>query len=557
MDRRAFMEFFAGAGLGSTLLPGVLWAQTAENDDAEITVDTITSAEKLAGLSFTPEERDLLLSGLNRLPQSYDALREVPIANSVPPAFRFDPILPGMAFDTEARACVFSDGSAPAVPDNLEEVAFWSVLDLGHAIRARKLTSTALTRMYLDRLKRFDPVLKCVITLTEDRALAQAKRADEEIAAGNYRGRLHGIPWGAKDLLAAKGYPTTWGAQPYRTQVIDEDAAVIERLDRAGAVLVAKLTLGALAMGDQWFGGRTRNPWRPEAGSSGSSAGPASATSAGLVGFAIGSETNGSIASPSAVCGVTGLRPTFGRVSRYGAMALSWTMDKLGPMCRTAEDCAIVFDAIRGPDGRDLTVRDMPFNYDAHADTSGLRVGYVRDAFERDQDKDGSGAKVLDELRGIGVNPLPIDLPDLPYNDMGFVLSVEAAAAFDELTRSNRDDELVNQSGFAWPNTLRRSRLVPAVEYIQANRVRTLLMERMAGLMETIDLYVTPATNDLYLTNFTGHPLLVLPNGFNDRGLPTSIGFIGRLYGEAELCAIGRAYQNATVYHLKRPPLPV
>jgi Asp-tRNA(Asn)/Glu-tRNA(Gln) amidotransferase A subunit family amidase len=557
MDRRAFIGFCSAAGLGGTLLPGALWAQAVESNTDEITVEMIAAAEKIAGLSFTPEERDLLARGLKSLAENYAKLREIDLPNRVPPAFRFDPALPGMTFATESRPCVWTEGSAPGVPADLEQAAFWSVLDLGRAIRARKLSSTALTRMYLDRLKRFDPVLKCVITLTEERALAQARRADEEIAAGNYRGPLHGIPWGAKDLLAVKGYPTTWGAEPFRAQVIDEDATVVQRLDASGAVLVAKLTLGALAMGDQWYGGQTKNPWDPARGSSGSSAGPASATSAGLVAFAIGSETNGSIASPSTVCGVTGLRPTFGRISRHGAMALSWTMDKLGPICRTAEDTAIVLDAIRGADGKDPTARDLPFNFDAAADVSKLRVGYVREAFDAAQDSDGARRKVLEELRGIGIDPKPIDLPDVPYNQMGFVLTVEAAAAFDDLTRSNRDDELRMQTGTSWPNAFRRSRFVPAVEYIQANRVRTLLMERMAELMQTVDLYVTPATSDLYLTNFSGHPLLVLPTGFNDRGLPTSIGFVGRLYGEAELCAVGRAYQNATKHYLKHPELRV
>ena len=555
MDRRAFIGFFGAAGLGSTLLPGALWAQAVESKSDEITVDMIAAAEKIAGLEFTPEEREMLVRGLKGLAENYAKLREVSLPNEVPPAFRFDPVLPGMKLVTESRPCVWTDSSAPDVPSDLEQVAFWSVLELGRAIRTRRISSTALTQMYLDRLKRFDPVLKCVITLTEERALAQAKSLDEEIAAGNYRGPLHGIPWGAKDLLAVKGYPTTWGAEPFLTQMIDEDATVVQRLDAAGAVLVAKLTLGALAMGDQWHGGQTRNPWDPERGSSGSSAGPASATAAGLVAFSVGSETNGSIASPSTVCGVTGLRPTFGRVSRYGAMALSWTMDKLGPMCRSAEDTAIVFDAIRGADGKDPTARDVPFNFDAEMDVAKLRVGYVRSAFEAEQDKDGARSTVLDELRGIGIDPKPIDLPDVPYNQMGFVLMVEAAAAFDELTRTNRDDELRMQTATSWPNNFRRSRFVPAVEYIQANRVRTLLMERMAELMETVDLYVTPSTSDLYLTNFSGHPLLVLPSGFNDRGLPTSIGFVGRLYGEAELCAVGRAYQNATGHHLRTPPL--
>ncbi len=557
MDRRAFIASCSAAGLGGTLLPGVLWAQTQESGATEITPDMIAAAEKIAGIEFTPEEREMLARGIGGFARNYAKLREINVPNNVPPAIQFNPVLPGMAFDTEPRAPMFSDGPAPDVPADLEDAAFWSVADLGRAIRARKLTSTALTQMYLARLKRFDPILKCVVNLTEERALAQAKQADAEIAAGNYRGPLHGIPWGAKDLLAVKGYPTTWGAEPYREQLIDEDATVVKKLDEAGAVLVAKLTLGALAMGDQWFGGRTRNPWNPDAGSSGSSAGPASATSAGLVGFSIGSETNGSIASPSTVCGVTGLRPTFGRISRHGAMALAWSMDKLGPMCRTVEDCAIVFNAIHGADGLDPTAVDRAFNYDANFDVKKLRVGYVREAFDSADDNDGARARALQEFRALGISPTPIDLPDLPYNDMGFILLAEAAAAFDDLTRNNLDDQLSNQAATAWPNTFRRARFIPAVEYIRANRVRTLLMREMAKVFDTIDVYITPSTASLYLGNFTGHPLLVMPTAIGERGSPGSVGLVGRLYGEAELCALGRAYQNATGHHLKQPELRV
>ncbi len=557
MDRRAFIASCSVAGIGGTLLPGVLWAQTQESGAETITPDMIAAAEKIAGLEFTPEEREQLARGIGGLLHNYAKLREVPVSNDVPPALQFNPVLPGMTFETERRTPVFSDGPVPEAPANLEEAAFWNVAELGRALRARKITSTALTQMYLARLKRFDPILKCVVTLTEDRALAQAKRADEEIAAGNYRGPLHGIPWGAKDLLAVKGYPTTWGAEPYRDQMFDDDATVVKKLDDAGAVLIAKLTLGALAMGDQWFGGRTRNPWSPDAGSSGSSAGPASATSAGLVGFAIGSETNGSIASPSTVCGITGLRPTFGRVSRHGAMALSWSMDKLGPMGRTVEDCALIFNAIQGADAADTTTVDRPFNYDTNLDIKKLRVGYVREAFDPTQDKDGSRGRALEEFRALGLSLTPIELPTLPYNDMSFILLAEAATAFDDLTRGNRDDELSNQAATAWPNTFRRARFIPAVEYIRANRVRTLLMRDMANVFDTVDVYITPSTASLYLGNFTGHPLLVMPTTLNERGTPNSIGLIGRLYGEADLCALGRAYQNATGHHLKHPELRV
>lgn len=554
MDRRLFLSACTAAGLGGTLLPGVLWAQAQETGASAITPEMIEAAEKIAGIEFTPEEREQLARGLGGLSRNYTKLRAVSIPNSVPPALQFNPVLPGMSFATEQRPIQFG-AAFPEVPSDIEQMAFWSALDLGRAIAARKVSSTAITRMYLDRLKRFDPQLKCVVTLTEDLALAQAKRADEEIVAGKVRGPLHGVPWGAKDLLAAKGYPTTWGATPFREQRFDEDATVVRKLEEAGAVLVAKLSLGELAQGDRWYGGPTKNPWNPQSGSSGSSAGPASATSAGLVGFSIGSETNGSIASPCTVCGVTGLRPTFGRVSRHGAMALSWSMDKLGPMCRTVEDCAAVLAAIHGADGNDPAAVSLAFNYNAALDITKLRVGYVREAFESANDKDGARGGALEEFRALGFSPTPIDLPNLPYNDMGFILTAESAAAFDDLTRSGRDAELSNQSATDWPNTFRRSRFVPAVEYIQANRARTLLMREMATLFETIDVYITPSIANLYLTNFTGHPLLVMPAALNERGTPGSIGLIGRLYGEAELCALGRVYQSATSHHLKHPPL--
>jgi len=555
MDRRLFLSACTAAGLSGTLLPGVLWAQAQDAGAEAITPEMVAAAEKIAGLEFSPEEREQLARQLGGLARNYDKLRAVPIQNGLPPALQFNPVLPGMAFATEQRPIRFHEASLPGIPSDIEEMAFWSALDLGRAIATRKVTSTTITRMYLDRLKRFDPQLRCVVTLTEELALAQAARADQEIAAGKLRGPLHGVPWGAKDLIAAKGYPTTWGAAPFKDQRFDEDATVVRRLDEAGAVLVAKLSLGELAQGDRWYGGPTKNPWNPQAGSSGSSAGPASATSAGLVGFSIGSETNGSIASPCAVCGVTGLRPTFGRVSRHGAMALSWSMDKLGPICRTVEDSAAVFAAIHGADGHDATAVNFAFNYDAAFDVTKLRVGYVREAFDPANDNDGARRRALDEFRALGFSPIPIDLSELPYNEMGFILTVESAAAFDDLTRIHRDQELNNQGATDWPATFRRSRFVPAVEYIQANRMRTLLMREMAKLFETIDAYITPSSASLYLTNFTGHPLLVMPTVLNQRGTPGSIGLVGNLYAEAELCALGRAYQAATGHHLKHPPL--
>ncbi len=394
-----------------------------------------------------------------------------------------------------------------------------------------------------------------MITLTEERALARAKQADEEIAKGKYRGLLHGIPYGAKDLLAVKGYKTTWGAMPYKDQTIDEDATVIRKLDDAGAVLVAKLTMGALAWGDVWYGGMTRNPWNLEQGSSGSSAGSASATAAGLVAFAIGTETWGSIVSPSTRCGTTGLRPTYGRVSRTGAMALSWSMDKIGPICRTVEDCAIVFDAIRGADGIDQTLIDAPFNYSPRIDIKKLKIGYLKKLFDEKYENSAADAAVLAKLRELGCELVPVELPDYPVDAISFILSAEAASAFDELTRSGRDDLMVRQTRDAWPNVFRASRLIPAVEYIQANRLRYLIIQDMQKL--GVDVWLSPSFggSNLLLTNLTGHPCVVLPNGFDEKGSPTSVTFMGKLFGEAELLAVAKAYQDATDYHLKHPPL--
>ncbi len=525
-------------------------------DRPEITRQDIAAAEKIIGLSLTNTERDSLLVDLHDYRGNYRQLRALEILNACPPALLFNPVPTGKVFDTEARVLVLAPVEEVFRPERLEELAYYSVAQLGELIRTRRVTSTELTKMYLERLKRYGQQLECVVTLTEELALEQARRADEEIAAGNYRGPLHGIPYGTKDLLAVKGYPTTWGAMSYKDQVIDEDAAVVQRLEEAGAVLVAKLTLGALAWGDVWFGGKTRNPWNLEQGSSGSSAGPAAATAAGLVPFAIGSETWGSIVSPSTRCGVTGLRPTFGRVSRTGAMALSWSMDKLGPLCRTVDDCAIVFGAIRGPDGLDQTVVDLPFNYNYQMDLNSLRIGYVKEAFEEDRPGKANDQAVLEALKELGAELMPIELPDYPIEDLAFILSAAAAAAFDELTRSGRDDLLVRQIRRAWPNSFRASRFIPAVEYIQANRARQQIIQELERILSEIDVYVCPSFggDNLLLTNLTGHPCVVLPNGFNEQGSPTSITFTGQLYDEATLLAVARAYQEATGWHLRHPP---
>jgi Asp-tRNA(Asn)/Glu-tRNA(Gln) amidotransferase A subunit family amidase len=516
----------------------------------------VAAAENLIGLQFTEAKRDSMLGDLKENLDSYQKIRALTIDNSVPPALQFNPIPLGMNFETKRKPLVISPPGKVAWPTNLEDLAFYSVGELAELIRTRRITSTQLTAMYLSRLKNYGPKLECVITLTEELALKQAKRADEEIAVGKYRGPLHGIPYGAKDLLATKGYKTTWGSVPYKDQMIDKDATVIQRLEKAGAVLVAKTTVGELAWGDVWFGGMTRNPWNLEQGSSGSSAGSASATAAGLVAFSIGTETWGSIISPSTRCGVTGLRPTFGRVSRAGAMALSWSMDKIGPICRTVEDCALVFEAIRGPDGIDQTVVDLPFNYDPRVKLSALRIGYLKNEFEKDSTNQANNEAVLAKLRELGTSLIPIELPDYPINELSFILSAEAAAAFDELTRSSKDDLMVRQIKNAWPNVFRTSRFIPAVEYIQANRVRYLLIQAMAKVMADIEVYVTPSFgSNLLLTNLTGHPCVVVPNGFDKKGSPTSISFIGRLYDEATTLAVAKAYQDATDFHRQHPPL--
>lgn len=561
LTRRSFLSYFSALGLSSTLLPGVLWARLQQEEEARITREMLDEAEAISGLEFTDEERELMLEGLNENLRSYEALREVEIPNSVPPALYFEPVPPGETIAVEPRPLRRSEGEVDRLPEDLEEVAFWPVTRLSRLIGSGAVSSLELTRMYLERLRKYGPKLECVITLTEDLALEQARRADAEIAAGRYRGPLHGIPWGAKDLLSVKGYRTTWGAKPFEDQSIDRDATVVRNLEEAGAVLVAKLTLGALAWGDVWFGGRTRNPWNYEQGSSGSSAGSAAATAAGLVGFAIGTETWGSIVSPCTRTGCTGLRPTFGRVSRHGAMALSWSMDKIGPICRSVEDCALVLDAIYGPDGLDLSVVDVPFNWDAALDVSRLRIGYLKGAFEAEREEQAEwkrfDERTLATLRSLGLDLRPIELPDLPIGALSFILSAEAAAAFDELTRSGRDDQMVRQVRNAWPNVFRQSRLVPAVEYIQANRVRTLAMQHMAEIMRDIDVYVAPSFggDNLLLTNLTGHPCVVLPNGFREEGTPTSITFMGGLFEEASALALARAYQEATDHHLRRPEL--
>jgi Asp-tRNA(Asn)/Glu-tRNA(Gln) amidotransferase A subunit family amidase len=549
MTRSLKLVGLVGAALAAGYILGV-----AEGE-LPFTKNDIASSEKLIGLEFTDAERDSMQGDLADYLKSYEAIRQVTIDNSVQPALAFHPVATRAHAGGKEKPATWSKPAHVKRPKNLEDVAYWSVGDLGELIRTKQVTSTELTKMYLDRLKRYGPKLECVITLTEARALEQARHADEEIKKGHYRGPLHGIPYGAKDLIAVAGVKTTWGAAPYKDQTIDDTATVIKKLDDAGAVLVAKLTCGALAWGDVWYGGMTRNPWNTEQGSSGSSAGSASATAAGLVAFSLGTETWGSIVSPSTVCGATGLRPTFGRVSRAGAMALSWSMDKIGPICRNVEDCALVFDTIRGADGKDLSVVDAPFVYRPKVKLADLKIGYVKSLFDADYPSKANDAATLDKLRELGATLVPVELPNIPVQPLACILSAEAAAAFDDLTRSNRDDLLVRQVKAAWPNTFRGARFIPAVEYIQANRIRTLVMQAMETL--DVDVYLTPTYggDNLLLTNLTGHPCVVLPNGFDDKGSPTSITFMGRLYGDDVLLEVAKAYQDATDFNKKHPPM--
>jgi Asp-tRNA(Asn)/Glu-tRNA(Gln) amidotransferase A subunit family amidase len=629
LDRRAFLSVTGRFGLASTLFPGALYTLATQADAAaqdatpgeepqlpKITSEMIDQAAALAGIVIADEYKHAMLDGLNQQRDSYDAIRKLHIPNSVAPAFVFDPLPPGATVSTERAKPIYSKAPATlTAPSNLEDLAFASAMELADLIHRRKISSTNLTNMYLARLRRYNLVLLFGITLTEDRAHALAREADADIARGHYRGPLHGLPWGAKDLLAVKGYPTTWGAGGFEHQTIDEDATVVKRLDAAGAVLIAKLTLGALAMGDKWYGGRTRNPWNLKQGSSGSSAGPASATAAGCVAFSIGSETLGSISSPSTRCGVTGLRPTFGFVPRTGAMALSWTMDKLGPICRAVEDCAAVLQAIYGPDGQDLSVRDAAFNWNADLDWKSLRIGYLKASFDpdvpppqalhpapvksatetpeeqkhreqrerqqaayrarRDYDRKFDLA-ALDKLHAMGVNLIPLELPKLPFGAMVPLLTAEAAAAFDDLTTTGRDKLLTEQGPEDWPNSFRVARFYPAVEYIQANRARSLAIQQMSALFAKADVIVASTNSQqLVVTNLTGHPSCIVPNGLrgddaptppavdtgdDDQiggpGTPVSLTFLAGHYQDAKLCAVARAYQQATGFEKLHPKLP-
>lgn len=527
---------------------------TAAEEPARASPQDLRVAGQVIGLEFTEAEVELMLADVLENLESFERLRAVPLDNSVSPVLTFTPaLLAASARHPRTQELSPAARELPEAlrPAELEQLCFADIPTLAALIRSRRITCLELTEMYLARLARLDGKLACLVTLLPERARAQAKALDEELSQGQWRGILHGIPWGAKDLLAVRGARTTWGAEPFVEQVLDRDAEVVERLDRAGAVLIAKLSLGALAMGEVWFGGTTKNPWRLDQGSSGSSAGPASAVAAGCVAFAIGSETCGSILSPSARCGVSSLRPTFGRVSRRGAMALSWSMDKLGPMCRSLDDAALVFAAIAGRDPLDEDTVDLPFADPGPAEVAGLRLGFVEGSF---RDAEGE-LELLASLEQLGCELVPLELPDVPARDLFFVLSAEAAAAFDELTRSGRDEELARQSRDAWPNVLRASRLIPAVEYIQANRARRALVEEIERVFDQVDVLVHPTQAHLVTLNLTGHPSACAPWKQRDDGTPRSVAFTAGLYQDARLLALASAWQRAGEFHRVHPDL--
>jgi Asp-tRNA(Asn)/Glu-tRNA(Gln) amidotransferase A subunit family amidase len=577
--RRRFMAHFASIGLGATLAPGIVWARMQDAGTPSITLEMITEALKLSGLEFSETERTAMVDAANQNLTRYREIRAIHIPNDVSPPFHFSPLVPGMHVDKTKQPFVLSAPPAVKRPKNLEDVAFWPVRHLAELVRTRQVTSLELTEMYLARLHRYNDLLNNVVTFLDNYGRAEAKRADAEIAAGKYKGPLHGIPWGAKDIISVKGFKTTWGSPAFKEQSFDYDASVIEMLRDAGAVLIAKLATGELAGGDQWFNGQTRNPWDPTQGSSGSSAGPSSATAAGGVAFGIGTETSGSILSPAARCGLAGLRPTFGRISRYGVMALSWTQDRLGPLCRYAEDCAIVMQAIAKPDGRDMSVSDIPFNWNAQTDIRKLRVGYIKESFDSltNAAATANAQQALDTLRSLGVTTLlPVTVPEMPTNLGG--LGVESTVFFDEHARAGRMKEA---RGGGRPN----GRLIPAVEYLQSQRVRMMMMMELAEATSHVDVYIvasnnngvggpggrgggggadtatttepqrpqTPTQRHSNMANLACYPAINVPNGFSETGSPTNMTFFGRPFGELPIVALAKAYQDAAKFHLRRP----
>ncbi|NCI47866.1 amidase [Sediminibacterium soli] len=536
-----------------------LTAATSFSQDTLSTQD-LRAAARMLDISFTQKEIDTMYDGVKENLAVYRLMHKQSLGNSTPMSLWQNPVTPGLVLPKKQETVKWNYPKH-VLPADRNELAYYNLLQLASLVKQKQISSVALTKFFIERIRKYGDSLQCVISITEELALQQAQQADAEIATGKYRGPLHGIPYGLKDLFAVKGTRTTWGAAPYKDQTIEEDAFVYQKLTEAGAVLVAKFTLGALAMGDYWYGGRTKNPWNTKTGSSGSSAGSASATVAGLVPFAIGTETWGSIVSPASTCGATGLRPTFGSISRTGAMTLSWSLDKIGPICRSAEDAAVVFNYIHGTDGYDASAVNRPFNYKPTG-IKKLRVAYARNYYDRITDTGRNEWKVLDAYRNMGVEPVPVVFPDsgvYHFNIMDIVISAECAAAFDEFTRNNIDDEMTRQEKYDWPNSFRVARLMSAVEYINANRHRYVLMQKLNELMKDIDVLICPTRgsgNQSAITNLTGHPVVCMPSGFDRRsGLPTSITLIGKLYGEASLLAAAKAYQDATGWDEMHPPM--
>ena len=577
--RRRFMATFAATSLGATLVPGVLWARVQDAGASKVSLAMVTDALKLSGIDLPEEEKANIVDTANRNLTGVEAIRKNHIPNDVSPPFHVSAITPGMTVNRAKQPWVLSAAPKVKRPANLEDAAFWPVRHLAELIRTKQVTSLELTEMYLARLHRYNGLLNNVVTFLDDHGRAEARRADAEIAAGKYKGPLHGIPWGAKDIISLKGFKTTWGSPAFKDQVFDYDAAVVEMLRDAGAVLIAKVTTGELASGDQWFGGQTKNPWDPTQGSSGSSAGPSSATAAGCIAFGIGSETSGSILSPAARCGIPSLRPTFGRVSRFGVMALSWTQDRLGPMVRYAEDAAIVMQAITKPDGRDMHVSDIPFNWNANLDIKKLRVGYIKDSFDTltNATAKANFDKSLAVLKQIGVtNMIEVIIPEMETNVSA--INVEAGAFFDEAARSGRMK--VARGSFGNQS----NRLVSAVDYIQAQRVRMMMMQKLEEATRHVDVYIVasnasgapapprpaagaadaprrnfntgpqgPTQRHSSIANVGGFPAMNVPNGFGESGSPTNFTVFGQPFREAEIIAVVKAYQDAAGFHLMKP----
>ncbi|WP_448701671.1 amidase [Mucilaginibacter sp. AW1-3] len=539
----------------SFVLGAFVWHAAETNP---ITVDVVKEAQKIIGMEFSQPQADSMLNHLKGQVDTYHALRKLNLPNSAVPALNFNPVPVGFINPDKVNGFTLAKATPVKLPADKNELAFYSIGQLAELIRTKQITSVELTTFFLDRLKKYDGKLLFVVNLTEEHALKQAAKADAEIKAGRYKGVLHGIPFGAKDLLSSADSKTTFGAGPYKEQKLGIDATVVKRLEDAGAVLIAKLTLGELANGDVWFGGQTRNPWDITRGSSGSSAGPASAVAAGCMPFAIGSETLGSIVSPSTECGDTGLRPSFGRVSKYGAMALSWSMDKLGPIARNVEDDAIVFNAIQGTDRNDLSTIAAPFNYNGNVkDLKGWKIGYLKASFDNLRTQNHvNDSLTLVKLKELGAELIPVEQPQMPLGVMNFILNTEAGAAFQELVLNHKDDMLVLQRRGAWPNNFRAAQFIPAVEYINAQRARTVLIQQWYEQLKGLDLYIAPSFSaNLTLTNLTGNPCVVLPNGLNRRGLPASITFMGQLFGEGKMLEAAKIYQDATDFNKKHPTL--